>query len=1086
MVPLPRPVLGVPFFFSFFGFEVGGPNASPNKSNPSSGSLEDLTKCPVLCRGAARDPLRGAHGTRAKRRQGAHDIAGGCGRRATKSCYHFSLLKPKLPHPTKRRESTSSALLSQRQGRVDQALDHAATMRGAGVGRLQAPFAAASMFRPPCRRGIDTAARLPDGRFRFQRSAYRGGEWRRVGTAVCVSRDRPYVQVSSVVAAVPKRDDDCESETNEGSVDTYTDARVGNTRSTSSSKHPYENTLHKKTNFQSSPRPGAVMWFRQDLRVHDNQAFAAAVLAAKRRGGELICVYVWSETEDGNKTSWPMGEASRAWLVNSLRSLDADLRLKYGSKRGLTFMKGDHALALSVACKSVNSNQVFTSERFEPFHVQNDEKVRLTLKGDENENESVELVTLPGHLLFSPSKTQIDMANEKYFFGTLMPFVHAADKTGGKPGKPKPAPNEAPLVGGDEKKNEEFVKRLLEAGTELSESRGDDNRADRIDNSAAEVSVISDLDDLGILPASDKTRDWSKGIRASWDISEAGAVDAWRYFKSSKLEKYESLSNLTDDDSTAVSKLSPYLRFGQISVRQVYHELQVDDSKKLSRTFWHRLYRREFAYWQLAKWPLLPVKSVRMHYEQRKDWALGWSDESMELGVELNVASDGSSTPQLSASASEAFHRWQTGTTGFPAIDVGMRRLWATGWMHQQERMLCATFLVDYLGVDWRFGARWFHDTLVDADLAINSMMWQNAGKSGLDQWDVFSGSLLPDGSVRSHDLKGKTIAKWIPELAGLPEGHWRFKPWEAPEKVLRNANVSIGDEKGKNVYPSRMLPDAEKAHERMVRGVTETRVEHVRTAVERSEESTSTPNSVTSILVDVRTFGDYVLVPAGATLNDSHVGKLLPVSTRKEFKKALRSVMSNSSEFGASKSTLEQVKEWSSRCLNVGVTAAATNRNGSDPSADETGFARACEVGRKRSDRAEKDGTAHVHSHSHGGVTHSHSHGGHSHLPEDAIGAGHIGHTHGVGAKGGKGAKGNKGNAKGGSDKKKHTQKGLKSSSWATGRGSGAQRRDAAKESERRVVKQGRREARELAAWSTGMRVGDVLGGDEEEDEGW
>ena len=969
---------------------------------------------------------------------------------------------------------------------MDQALDHAATMRGAGVGRLQAPFAAASMFRPPCRRGIDTAARLPDGRFRFQRSAYRGGEWRRVGTAVCVSRDRPYVQVSSVVAAVPKRDDDCESETNEGSVDTYTDARVGNTRSTSSSKHPYENTLHKKANFQSSPRPGAVMWFRQDLRVHDNQAFAAAVLAAKRRGGELICVYVWSETEDGDKTSWPMGEASRAWLVNSLRSLDADLRLKYGSKRGLTFMKGDHALALSVACKSVNSNQVFTSERFEPFHVQNDEKVRLTLKGDENENESVELVTLPGHLLFSPSKTQIDMANEKYFFGTLMPFVHAADKTGGKPGKPKPAPNEAPLVGGDEKKNEEFVKRLLEAGTELSESRGDDNRADRIDNSAAEVSVISDLDDLGILPASDKTRDWSKGIRASWDISEAGAVDAWRYFKSSKLEKYESLSNLTDDDSTAVSKLSPYLRFGQISVRQVYHELQVDDSKKLSRTFWHRLYRREFAYWQLAKWPLLPVKSVRMHYEQRKDWALGWSDESMELGVELNVASDGSSTPQLSASASEAFHRWQTGTTGFPAIDVGMRRLWATGWMHQQERMLCATFLVDYLGVDWRFGARWFHDTLVDADLAINSMMWQNAGKSGLDQWDVFSGSLLPDGSVRSHDLKGKTIAKWIPELAGLPEGHWRFKPWEAPEKVLRNANVSIGDEKGKNVYPSRMLPDAEKAHERMVRGVTETRVEHVRTAVERSEESTSTPNSVTSILVDVRTFGDYVLVPAGATLNDSHVGKLLPVSTRKEFKKALRSVMSNSSEFGASKSTLEQVKEWSSRCLNVGVTAAATNRNGSDPSADETGFARACEVGRKRSDRAEKDGTAHVHSHSHGGVTHSHSHGGHSHLPEDAIGAGHIGHTHGVGAKGGKGAKGNKGNAKGGSDKKKHTQKGLKSSSWATGRGSGAQRRDAAKESERRVVKQGRREARELAAWSTGMRVGDVLGGDEEEDEGW
>lgn len=73
---------------------------------------------------------------------------------------------------------------------------------------------------------------------------------------------------------------------------------------------------------------------------------------------------------------------------------------------------------------------------------------------------------------------------------------------------------------------------------------------------------------------------------------------------------------------------------------------------------------------------------------------------------------------------------------GFPLVDAGMRELWQTGWMQQNMRMVCAAFLTEYLNISWVEGARWFHDTLVDADAAVNSMMWQNAGKSGLDQWN--------------------------------------------------------------------------------------------------------------------------------------------------------------------------------------------------------------------------------------------------------------------------------------------------------------------------------------------------------------
>jgi deoxyribodipyrimidine photolyase len=74
--------------------------------------------------------------------------------------------------------------------------------------------------------------------------------------------------------------------------------------------------------------------------------------------------------------------------------------------------------------------------------------------------------------------------------------------------------------------------------------------------------------------------------------------------------------------------------------------------------------------------------------------------------------------------------------TGFPLVDAAMRQLWAWGWMPNYMRHVVAGFLVEFLNMDWRHGERWFHDTLVDADVAINAYMWQNGGHSGCDQWN--------------------------------------------------------------------------------------------------------------------------------------------------------------------------------------------------------------------------------------------------------------------------------------------------------------------------------------------------------------
>ena len=81
--------------------------------------------------------------------------------------------------------------------------------------------------------------------------------------------------------------------------------------------------------------------------------------------------------------------------------------------------------------------------------------------------------------------------------------------------------------------------------------------------------------------------------------------------------------------------------------------------------------------------------------------------------------------------------RWQVGLTGYPLVDAGMRQLWVWGWMPNYVRHICAQFLIEYLGIDWRHGEAWFHDQLVDADVAINAFMWQNGGHSGCDQWNL-------------------------------------------------------------------------------------------------------------------------------------------------------------------------------------------------------------------------------------------------------------------------------------------------------------------------------------------------------------
>jgi deoxyribodipyrimidine photo-lyase len=140
----------------------------------------------------------------------------------------------------------------------------------------------------------------------------------------------------------------------------------------------------------------------------------------------------------------------------------------------------------------------------------------------------------------------------------------------------------------------------------------------------------------------------------------------------------------------------------------------------------------------------------------------------------------------------DALKAWRKGQTGYPIVDAGMRELWHTGWMHNRVRMIVASFLVKHLLLPWQDGARWFWDTLVDADLANNTMGWQWSAGCGADAAPYFR-IFNPILQGEKFDPQGTYVRKWVPELAKLPD-EFIHQPWEAPSLILHASKITLDE----------------------------------------------------------------------------------------------------------------------------------------------------------------------------------------------------------------------------------------------------------------------------------------------------
>lgn len=426
----------------------------------------------------------------------------------------------------------------------------------------------------------------------------------------------------------------------------------------------------------------ALVWFRQDLRLADNPALLAAAAAARH----VVPVFVWCPDEEGD---WAPGGAARWWLHESLARLDASLRER-GSR--LLLRHGPAVQTLRELANATGATQIYWNRRYEPAAIAVEQRLQQQLATD----------GLVGHGFHSSRLAEP---------GTV------------KSGSGSPYQVFTP-----------FWRAFLQQV-----------RIERPQGSPAALPPPATWPDsltlaaLSLLPRIP----WHQSLAAHWQPGEAGARAALKAFVEQRLADYAEQRDRPD--LPAPSRLSPCLRHGELSPRQVWHaalgagERQgTPASATASGKFLAELIWREFATQQLVLHPRLPDQPRDARFER-----LPWRSDARE------------------------FAAWCRGRTGFPIVDAGMRELWQTGWMHNRVRMITASFLVKNLLHPWQQGERWFWDTLVDADLASNALNWQWVAGTSPDASPWFR-VFNPETQAEKFDPEGAYQRRYVPE-AGTP-----------------------------------------------------------------------------------------------------------------------------------------------------------------------------------------------------------------------------------------------------------------------------------------------------------------------------
>jgi deoxyribodipyrimidine photo-lyase len=439
----------------------------------------------------------------------------------------------------------------------------------------------------------------------------------------------------------------------------------------------------------------SIVWFRRDLRLHDNTALGKALA----RGLAILPVFILDERLLHNPRS---GAPRLKFMLAALHSLNESLRAVGGR---LLIQYGDPVRVLSQLVAMTQAQAVYFNADYTPFARQRDKQVEQALACE---------VHISHDMLLHPPNSILKADGTPYVVYTP------------------------------------FRKQWLGLPS-LYQPHRSPEPADFYHNDALHYPPMPTLMDLG----------WADTIDIP-PASEVAAQDRLNRFVADALARYaESRDALphfpwdreqTQDKGT--SGVSPYLRFGLISPRQVLHSVsQIDldsphgEARRGAQVWISELAWRDFYHHILFHFPQVKTRSFRSAYDN-----IQWRNAPQDL------------------------QRWQAGQTGYPVVDAAMRQLTATGWMHNRARMIVASFLTKDLLIDWREGERFFMNWLVDGDLAANNGGWQWSAGTGTDAQPYFR-VFNPISQAQKFDPTGDYIQRWVPELHDVPL-EYIHTPW--------------------------------------------------------------------------------------------------------------------------------------------------------------------------------------------------------------------------------------------------------------------------------------------------------------------
>lgn len=448
-----------------------------------------------------------------------------------------------------------------------------------------------------------------------------------------------------------------------------------------------------------------LVWMRKDLRTQDHAALQSAISA----GYEILPVFIWNPAEH----KWSDGAASQWWLHHAL----TDLSEQFDDKGGTLLIKrGEEEMieVLQVLIKEYEIDVVYWGRRYEPEIIKRDTKIKSRLSDG-----GIEVKSFNTHLLLEPHTVENKSGG---FYKVFTPYW------------------------------KECVTRDIDPVTTMVWKDAEFIKVTKKDN--------TEIEELNLLPEIE----WDGGFYDFWKPTRRHGLKRLREMVDGKAMDYQEARDIPAEDGT--SRLSPWLQWGQVSAREIYHAFDEipgnAKQKEVKEGYLRQLFWREFSYHLLYHEPHTAEKPMRPEYER-----FNWEPNKKYLKA------------------------WQEGKTGYPIVDAGMRQLWQTGWMHNRVRMIVGSFLVKHLLQDWREGTSWFWDTLVDADLANNSMGWQWIGGCGADASPYFR-VFNPILQGKKFDPDGEYVKKYIPELADV-DPKVIHELWEAPEEDLKKAGVTLG-----------------------------------------------------------------------------------------------------------------------------------------------------------------------------------------------------------------------------------------------------------------------------------------------------